>query len=281
MCVNNSKPVQPICFCIHKNETMGAGRYIQEEGIIKSLLARGDFFAEEEPGCGWEINRLALVTEGIREFVERGLGSDVNAEQDVAIVTFSDTTQKVCDFFTPGNAADIPMLRPHGTKFCLSQALGLALDIIEARSRQYEYEAREYLCPFLVVVGAGGTVGNQGESHTENERIISSAHERCCKMLANGTLRMIMYDVSKRGNDWTPFVNLCRESGAKMEHIPVEEIPGKLKGIWDCISSNGGHTKRVDEEVSRSTRVALPGYADADQRFSADSYIRGIFLDVQ
>ena len=260
---DDNRPIQPVCFCIHNNGTMGTPRYIYEEVVI-SLLSTRNLLSEldyDELGC--KVDRLRLTTAGIREFVAQGSTSGAKAVPDVAIRLFANTVLPPRNpaiqwddsfprgFFFPGNPSQIPILKCVGEDCCLGQALSESLDLIAQRVKTHQEAGRKCLRPILVVVSAG----------RENDglpTVLESASQRCREQIAKGELTVLMYGTTTNTN-----MELLSGTapGAVVKSVDMTQIPWELKNIWQYVTVETGR--------------------DVPVKGDAREYILGIFSDVE
>ena len=222
--MNSSKPIQPICFCIHRSHGMAKPQTIQDPALARSLLNHADTLEVYTSEGDCAASRLTLVVQGIRGFIEKSLHPDSPALADVAVLSFSDTVAAIYDFSVPQSPLEIPALRPDGTSFNLSYAANTALDHIENRIRHYQNNNRHYLRPILVIVGA-----ISGSKDRSEEALRSRVASRCQSMISGGSLEVLAFDTSTRNMDLSPLQFTV--PGAKTSHIHMEQIPEVLKNL--------------------------------------------------
>lgn len=260
---DDKRPIQPVCFCIHNNGTMGTLKYIHEEAVI-NLLQNGGLLSEldyDEIGC--KVDRLRLTTAGIREFVAQGLGSGAKAVPDVAIRLFANTVLPPRNpaiqwdnsfprnFFFPGDPSQIPALKCVGEDCCLGQAVSESLELIAQRVKTHQEAGRKCLRPILVVVSAGRD--NDGLP-----AVLESASQRCREQITRGALTVLMYGTTQNTN-----MELLSSTapGAVVKSVDMAQIPWELKNVW--------------------RHVILESSRDVPVRGDAQKYILGIFSDVE
>lgn len=259
----DNRPIQPVCFCIHNNGTMGAPRYIHEEAVIY-LLENADLLSElDYDEIGYKVDRLRLVTAGIREFVAQGLDIRSKAVPDVAIQLFSNTVLPPRNsaiqwdnsfprgFFLPGDPRQIPVLKCVGEDCCLGQALSESLDLIAQQVKTHHEAGRDCLRPILVVVSAGRD--NDGLPN-----VLESASRRCRDLIVQGALTVLMYGTTKNTN-----MELLSSTapGAVVKSVDMTQIPWELKNVWQ--------------------HVTVKSNRDVPVRGDAKEYILGVFSDVE
>lgn len=226
----DSKPVLPVCFCIHRNGSMGARTALN----------------------GREVSRLNLVAAGIRNFVETGLSPNAPYELDAAVLVFSGSTMWIQKFGTVTYADQIPDLKYDGVDCCLGEALAMALDAIENRVERSKREGQECLRPILVMVSAGNE--NYGRAD-----VLSRSSERCGALIQQQKLTAVMYAMTTRANE-----ELLRSAapGGTVEYVRTAEIIDKLSGIGSYAQAN---VHRLQEPLRDASPYILGIYTDVLQ----------------
>lgn len=195
----DKRPILPVCFCIHRNGTMGA--HIQVDQQVLRILD--------------------LVTEGIRRFVDTGMDPNVPYQPDTAILLFSGASVWLREFGTVTRSDQIPDLTFNGIDCCLGNALGMALDAIQLQTERCAQTGLPYMKPILVVVSAGEQDDGPRDTLQKNAA-------RCGSSIRSGDLTAVMYGVTNYANE-----DLLRFAapGGIVEHVRMRDLPEKLSGV--------------------------------------------------
>lgn len=121
--VNNPTPRVPVCLCLDTSSSM-AGAPIEE------------------------------LNTGVNLFFEAIQGDEVaKYSAEIAVVTFGETVNKVIDFGSI-TRQQVPHMQASGST-PMGSAVGLALDLLEARKKEYSSAGIDYYQPWLVLMTDG------------------------------------------------------------------------------------------------------------------------------
>lgn len=238
---NDTRPILPVCFCIHRNVTMGSRKKVN--GEIKT--------------------RLAQITEGLRGFVDAGLRPDAPCIPDLALLLFAGSSHLFREFRIPAHSEEIPQLCDDTTPdCCLGEAVNNALDAIESRVSLYRARGITFLQPLLIVVSSGRE--NDGP-----QEVLERASMRCREKILRGELTAVLF-----GTTVNTSLELLRAvaPGGIVKSVEMADLPAVLTAVWqyarlETASTGSGNS----HEVPRS----------GEHTGSAAPYILGIFTDVE
>lgn len=269
---NDGRPIQPICFCIHRNVTMGTPKTIFNGEILRlppvadGLL--GTIKTDPVKGRYVEITRLQLVTAGIRGFLETALRPDCPFIPDVALLQFGANTGWVREFRIPEHDDEISeLIDDSKPDHCLGEALNKALDAITERVSMYRREGTPCLRPILIVVSAGRK--NYGP-----EEVLMRASGRCSEQICSGELTAVLCGTTNNTS-----MELLRDAapGGIVESVSMTEIPEFLKKVWKYVKPETAQVHNPSGGFSSGRASSRR----AEKTGNAEPYILGIFKDVE
>lgn len=206
MAMNDTKPILPICFCVHRNVAMA------KRDLIDGKVTR----------------RLELVTNGIRSFLEKGFNVNSGYTPDAAILLFSGSANWLSEFGTILDAQDVEMIQGESeTRCCLGNAMSAALKAIEKRVESHRRNGKHYLKPILVVVSAG-------EENYGQQNVWDEASRQCQRKIQKKELTALMCAVTRIGNE-----NLLKAAapGGIVIRVEDEDIFGTLSNVGQYVES--------------------------------------------
>lgn len=166
--VENPTARVPICLCLDTSTSMGA--IIDPENTRET----GQRFFKD--GEWWDVveggtSRIQRLQEGIESFYA-AIRSDKVAKYaaEISIVTFSDSAKCVLDFANIDRQNELPDLIPDG-ETAMGEGVNLALDLLEARKKEYSDAGVDYFQPWLVLMSDGYPTGSTTELNRAQNRI--------------------------------------------------------------------------------------------------------------
>lgn len=176
--VTNPTPRTPVCLCLDVSASM-AGKPIEE-------LARG-----------------------AAQFIEELQGDVIAAASaEVCVVTFGTSVNVVLDFSSLGSInSRIPLVASGPTP--MGEAMNKALDLLEARKREYQNTGVDYHQPWIVLMSDGAPTD-----------VIDAAAERTAKLIAQRKLSAFAIGIGANAQE-----------AALARFSPPDLKPFKLAGV--------------------------------------------------
>lgn len=183
---------------------------------------------------GQPINELNA---GVRMFYDAvRKDSMASASAEIAIVTFGGGGVQCVQDFTLADDANTPPMTADGMT-PMGEAVNLAIDLLEARKKQYYESGLEYYQPWLVIMTDGFPNGNKQEQ--------SRAEERASSMVMDDKLTVFPIGIGRDAD---------RET---LTRFSPRRSPVKLKGLnfrkffaWLSASMHTVSVSRPDEKIS-------------------------------
>lgn len=179
--------------------------------------------------------RVDALNEGLRTFKEE-LNQDslANKRVEVAIVTFNNDVQVVQDFVT-ADQFEPPTLIAQGLTHT-GAAINEALDMIEARKKQYRNNGVAYYRPWVFLI-------TDGEPQGESDSIVERAAQRVKDEENNK--RVAFFAVGVEGTNMTRLSELVVRSPLQLKGLNFQEM-----FIWLSASMQRISQSKPDEEVA-------------------------------
>ena len=179
--------------------------------------------------------RVDALNEGLRTFKEE-LNEDslANKRVEVAIVTFNNDVQIVQDFVT-ADQFEPPTLIAQGLTHT-GAAINEALDMIEARKKQYRNNGIAYYRPWVFLI-------TDGEPQGESESVVEKAAQRVKNEENNK--RVAFFAVGVEGTNMTRLSELVVRSPLQLKGLNFQEM-----FIWLSASMQRISQSKPDEEVA-------------------------------
>ena len=179
--------------------------------------------------------RVDALNEGLRTFKEE-LNEDslANKRVEVAIVTFNNDVQIVQDFIT-ADQFEPPTLIAQGLTHT-GAAINEALDMIEARKKQYRNNGIAYYRPWVFLI-------TDGEPQGESESVVEKAAQRVKNEENNK--RVAFFAVGVEGTNMTRLSELVVRSPLQLKGLNFQEM-----FIWLSASMQRISQSKPDEEVA-------------------------------
>ena len=166
--VENPTPRVPICLCLDVSTSMGA--------IIDPENTRPTGETYYKDGREWQVvtggtSRIDKLREGVEKFYD-AIRNDKVAKYsaEISIVTFADSATCILDFANIERQKEIPELIPNGETY-MGEGVNLALDLLEARKKEYQNAGVDYFQPWLVLMSDGFPNGSESEFNRARKRI--------------------------------------------------------------------------------------------------------------
>ena len=179
--------------------------------------------------------RVDALNQGLRTFKEE-LNQDslANKRVEVAIVTFNNDIQVVQDFVT-ADQFEPPTLIAQGLTHT-GAAINEALDMIEARKKQYRNNGVAYYRPWVFLI-------TDGEPQGESDSIVERAAQRVKDEENNK--RVAFFAVGVEGTNMTRLSELVVRSPLQLKGLNFQEL-----FIWLSASMQRISQSKPDEEVA-------------------------------
>lgn len=179
--------------------------------------------------------RVDALNEGLRTFKEE-LNEDslANKRVEVAIVTFNNDVQIVQDFVT-ADQFEPPTLIAQGLTHT-GAAINEALDMIEARKKQYRNNGIAYYRPWVFLI-------TDGEPQGESDSVVEKAAQRVKNEENNK--RVAFFAVGVEGTNMTRLSELVVRSPLQLKGLNFQEM-----FIWLSASMQRISQSKPDEEVA-------------------------------
>ena len=179
--------------------------------------------------------RVDALNEGLRTFKEE-LNEDslANKRVEVAIVTFNNDVQIVQDFVT-ADQFEPPTLIAQGLTHT-GAAINEALDMIEARKKQYRNNGIAYYRPWVFLI-------TDGEPQGESDSVVEKAAQRVKNEENNKSVAF--FAVGVEGTNMTRLSELVVRSPLQLKGLNFQEM-----FIWLSASMQRISQSKPDEEVA-------------------------------
>ena len=179
--------------------------------------------------------RVDALNEGLRTFKEE-LNEDslANKRVEVAIVTFNNDVQIVQDFVT-ADQFEPPTLIAQGLTHT-GAAINEALDLIEARKKQYRNNGIAYYRPWVFLI-------TDGEPQGESDSVVEKAAQRVKNEENNKSVAF--FAVGVEGTNMTRLSELVVRSPLQLKGLNFQEM-----FIWLSASMQRISQSKPDEEVA-------------------------------
>ena len=149
--IHNPSNRVPIVLCLDVSGSMGTIESGEYQDLGHTTIMDGQTSGPVPGGR----SRIAELNEGLKLFVEAVKQDPVAcASVEMCIVTFSDQAAVEQDFQTLGNAVPGDIAAGGGSTN-LGAGVNLALDLLEARKREYKRVGIDYFQPWLVLMTDG------------------------------------------------------------------------------------------------------------------------------
>ncbi len=206
-----------------------------------------EFAENPEPRCpcillldisgSMQGERINALNEGLRTFKEElNRDSLANKRVEVAIVTFNTDVQVVQDFVT-ADQFEPPMLVAQGLTHTGS-AIHEALDMIEARKKQYRNNGVSYYRPWVFLI-------TDGEPQGESDSVVQQAAQRI-KDEENGK-RVAFFAVGVEGTNMTRLSEIVVRTPLQLKGLNFQEM-----FIWLSASMQRVSQSKPDDDVALS-----------------------------
>ena len=179
--------------------------------------------------------RIDALNAGLQTFKqELGQDSLANKRVEVAIVTFHNEIQVVQDFVT-ADQFEPPMLTAQGLTHTGS-AIHQALDMIEARKKQYRNNGVAYYRPWVFLI-------TDGEPQGESDKVVEQATQRIKEEETNK--RVAFFAVGVEGTNMTRLSQIVVRTPLQLQGLNFQEM-----FIWLSASMHRISQSKPDDEVS-------------------------------
>ena len=173
--VNNPAPRIPVCLCL---DTSGSMNTIDSgEGTLTGRIVEIDGKKYRAATDG--VSRIDRLNEGIKQLFDTIRHDDsARFSVEISMVKFDSTAECLLPFANIERQTDIPELVAasdvQGNTF-MGEGVNLALDMLEARKREYKENGVDYMQPWLILMTDGEANGSAA--------IQQQAIERICQMV--------------------------------------------------------------------------------------------------
>ena len=122
---------------------------------------------------------------GVQQYFNEIRSDDLTCySAETAVVTFSDTAERVADFDTADHQ-QVSDFRAHGCT-CMGEGLKMTLDLLDNRKKQYKATGVDYYQPILVVMSDGSPNGDPAVLSEAAARIRELVKQRRLTVIAVG-----------------------------------------------------------------------------------------------
>jgi uncharacterized protein YegL len=176
---------------------------------------------------------IAALNEGLRTFAE-DLNRDELARKrvEVAIVTFDDRVQVVCDFVT-ADSFEAPRLETGGLTY-MGAAIHTALDLIRDRKAQYRANGVAYYRPWVFLITDGAPSDEPGTVEKAAARIRTEEDQKSLAFFAVGV----------EGADMERLGAIATRTPLKLRGLSFQEL-----FLWLSASMQQVSQSRPDDQV--------------------------------
>lgn len=165
--------------------------------------------AEVNPSSTERTTRIALLNQGVRMFADEVRGDEIaRYSADISVVTFDSEVRKNLEFGDVDKLSAMKELTAHGMTH-LGEGVNQALDLLEARKKQYQMAGVEYYQPWLVLMTDGLPNGDPKE--------LRRAADRISAMVTNRKLTVIPIAIGKEAD-----LNVLGRFAPGMEPLRLE-----------------------------------------------------------
>lgn len=165
--------------------------------------------AEANPSSAERTTRIALLNQGVRMFADEVRGDEIaRYSADISVVTFDSEVRKNLEFGDVDKLGAMKELTAHGMTH-LGEGVNQALDLLEARKKQYQMAGVEYYQPWLVLMTDGLPNGDPKE--------LRRAADRICAMVGSRKLTVIPIAIGKEAD-----LNVLSKFAPGMEPLRLE-----------------------------------------------------------
>ena len=148
--VDNPTPRVPICLCLDTSGSMNAvdgectptGETVDEDGRTWNVVTGG-------------TTRIHELQEGVKQFFSSIREDEIaRYSAEICIVTFDSRAQCVLDFANIERQEVLPELSAGGDT-AMGEGVNMALDLLDARKKEYQEKGVDYYQPWLVLMTDG------------------------------------------------------------------------------------------------------------------------------
>ena len=164
---------------------------------------------ESDPASSEKTTRIALLNKGVRMFADEVRGDEIaRYAADISVVTFNSEVRKDLEFGDVEKLSRIREFSADGNTH-LGEGVNQALDLLEARKKQYQMAGVEYYQPWLVLMTDGLPNGDPKE--------LRRAADRISTMTANQKLTVFPIAIGKDAD-----LEVLRKFAPGMEQLRLE-----------------------------------------------------------
>ncbi|MBQ6971365.1 MAG: VWA domain-containing protein [Synergistaceae bacterium] len=185
---------------------------------------------------GHPINELNAGVRLFYDAVERD--SMASASAEIAIVTFGHEGVKCIQDFTTADNASTPVMTAGG-QTPMGEAVNLALDMLEARKKQYIKSGIEYYQPWLVLMTDGKPYGGEKDE-------LVRAKERSSQMVEDGKLTVFPIGIGNNADFSTLYDFSPKRRPVKLKGLNFRKFFEWLSASMHSVSVSKPDDKRID-----------------------------------
>ena len=253
--MENPDPRVPVCLCLDTSGSMQTvekggeptGEYVTTDGKLYRVVKEGE-------------TRLEALQKGLEQLY-KAIYQDEDARYgaEIAVVTFDDEARKLSDFARVeynGVPEDAPKLEAKGAT-SLGAGINLALDLLEARKKEYSKLGVDYHQPWLILM----TDGEDNPASGDPSELIS-ARQKILKMVQEKKLCVYPFIIGNEDG-----IETLRSLSPAQQPLRLEHTE-QLKGLFQWLSRSVARVSSGDLNDNQPIPLSAMEVHDWDSMLS-------------